>query len=84
MTTTMDAAGRLVVPKSVREASGFAPGVPLEVHFRDGRIEIEPAPTEVRLSRRGRVMVATPVAEGPPLDTGVVEATRAALRSGRG
>ena len=84
MSTTIDSAGRIVVPKSIREAAGFAPGMALDVRFRDGRIEIEPAPVHVQLVRRGRVLVAVPDVPGPVLTTEEVEATVASLRDERG
>ena len=48
----------MVIPKSLREKAGLQPGVPLEVRYRDGRIEIEPATSGVRLVREGRFLVA--------------------------
>ncbi len=76
MKTTIDAAGRLVIPSAVRKAAGIEAGMPLDVRWRDGRIEIEPAPTEVRLERRGRLLVAVPEIEVPPLSFEIVEDTR--------
>jgi len=35
--------------------------MPLSIVFRDGRVEIEPAPREVRVTKRGRMRVAVPV-----------------------
>lgn len=43
MTITMDGAGRVVIPKAVREAAGLEPGVPLEIHVVAGRVEIQAA-----------------------------------------
>ena len=40
----MDAAGRLVVPKAIREAAGLVAGMPLAITVSEGRIEIAPAP----------------------------------------
>jgi AbrB family looped-hinge helix DNA binding protein len=40
MRTTIDAAGRLVVPKPLREQLGFAPGLELELDAVDGRLEV--------------------------------------------
>ena len=40
MRTTIDAAGRLVVPKVLREQLGFAPGLELELEAVDGRLEV--------------------------------------------
>lgn len=40
MRTTIDAAGRLVVPKPLREELGFSPGTMLEVRAVDGHLEV--------------------------------------------
>jgi AbrB family looped-hinge helix DNA binding protein len=48
MRTTIDAAGRLVVPKPLREELGFAPGTELEVDAVDGRLEVV-VPSRVRV-----------------------------------
>jgi AbrB family looped-hinge helix DNA binding protein len=50
--TTIDHAGRLVVPKSVRQQAGVRPGVPLRVSVRDGAVVIEIAPRDVRVIER--------------------------------
>lgn len=49
MRITIDGAGRVVIPKSVRDAAGLEGGTELEIRFRDGRIEIEPTSAEMRL-----------------------------------
>lgn len=67
MKTTIDAAGRVVIPKAVREALGLQAGQTLEVEAREGRIEIEPVPTPMRLERRGRGVVAVPEDDVPEL-----------------
>jgi hypothetical protein len=54
--------------------------MPLDVRFKDGRVEIEPAPLPVRLVRRGRLLTARPVASAPPLTAEDVEETRRSLR----
>jgi AbrB family looped-hinge helix DNA binding protein len=58
MRTSIDNAGRMVIPKPIREAAGLRPGEPLEVTFRDGRIEIEPPASEIKLMRKGKLVVA--------------------------
>jgi AbrB family looped-hinge helix DNA binding protein len=84
MTTTMDAAGRLVIPSEIRREAALEPGAPLEVRWRDGLIEIEPRPLEVRLERRGRLLVASPVGRVPGLRAATVEQTRRDVARRRG
>jgi AbrB family looped-hinge helix DNA binding protein len=79
-TTTLDAAGRLVLPKSIRLAAGLEPGTPLQITCRDGRVEIEPQPREVRLVRKGKLLVAEPVEPSEPLTDELVQAVRDTLR----
>jgi AbrB family looped-hinge helix DNA binding protein len=50
MRTTIDAAGRLVVPKRLREELGFAAGTELELEAVDGRLEVT-VPSRVRLEK---------------------------------
>ncbi|HWT94341.1 MAG TPA: AbrB/MazE/SpoVT family DNA-binding domain-containing protein [Solirubrobacteraceae bacterium] len=50
MRTTIDAAGRIVVPKTLRDQLGFAPGTELEVDAVDGRLEVV-VPSRVRVER---------------------------------
>lgn len=80
MRTTIDAAGRIVVPKPLREALGLRPGQELEVRAGDGRLEIEIAPTEMKLEKRGRGVVAVPRASLPPLSAEEVRATLERVR----
>ena len=75
MKTTIDGAGRLVVPKPLRETLGFEPGRKLEVRAVDGRLEVEIAPTPMRLSRRGKSVVAVADRKLPTLT--VAEVRRA-------
>ena len=79
MKTTIDGAGRLVIPKEIRREARLAPGMPLDVRWRDGRIEIEPAPAPVRLQRRGHLLVAVPRKKLRALDLETVEQTRGRL-----
>lgn len=79
MVTTMDGAGRLVIPREIRREAAIEPGVPLEVRWRDGVIEIEPQPLAVTLTRKGRLLVAAPATPAPRLRTATVERTRRAV-----
>lgn len=83
MKTTIDAAGRLVIPKEIRREAGLKPGMPLDIRLREGRIEIEPEPVPVKLTRKGRLLVAVPQADVSPLRTETVERTRRTLRRER-
>ena len=84
MITTMDQAGRLVIPRDIRREAALEPGTPLEVRWRDGMIEIEPQPLTVKLQRQGRLLVAQPVTKVPALKTTTVERTRRDLAKRRG
>lgn len=50
MRTTIDAAGRIVVPKPLREELGFAPGTELEIDAVDGRLEVV-VPSRLRVEQ---------------------------------
>ncbi len=81
MRTTIDRAGRIVVPKALRRAAGLEAGSEVEIRATDGRIEMEPAPLDVRLERKGGVVVAVPARAVPRMAAGVVDDTIASLRA---
>lgn len=74
--TTIDSAGRIVLPKVVREEAGILPGMSLQITTREGRIEIEPVPRRVRIVQKGPLRVAVPDEPGPPLTEAIVEQVR--------
>jgi bifunctional DNA-binding transcriptional regulator/antitoxin component of YhaV-PrlF toxin-antitoxin module len=76
--TTIDAAGRVVVPKSLRDS--LAGGRPIEVRERDGVIDIEPEVTPIRLEERNGRLVAVPDRELPLLTDALVRATLEEVR----
>jgi AbrB family looped-hinge helix DNA binding protein len=84
MVTTMDAAGRLVIPSDIRREAALEPGTPLEVTCRDGVVEIQPQPLRVELRRKGRLLVAMPARRVRPLRTATVERTRREVTRRRG
>jgi AbrB family looped-hinge helix DNA binding protein len=75
MRITIDAAGRVIIPKSIRDSLGLTGGRTIEIREREGVIEIEPATTAMRLEERNGHPVAVPDRELPPLTDGVVRAT---------
>jgi AbrB family looped-hinge helix DNA binding protein len=83
MKTTIDHAGRLVIPKDVRRESGIKPGMPLEVRWEKGAIAITPAPLGVKLERKGRLLVAVPAKHTSRLSADTVKRTRRSLRKER-
>ncbi len=84
MSVAIDATGRLVIPKAVRDAAGILPGTPLAIRFRDGRIEIEPAPLNVSVRKVGGVAIATPIGDVPTLSAEQVTRFRDKLWDERG
>ncbi|HJS57601.1 MAG TPA: AbrB/MazE/SpoVT family DNA-binding domain-containing protein [Vicinamibacteria bacterium] len=81
MRTTIDRAGRLVVPKALRRAARLLPGSEVEVRLaQGGRIEIEPVPAPVRLEKRGGLLVAVLRERSETLTLEEVNAVTAALR----
>ncbi|WP_109474068.1 AbrB/MazE/SpoVT family DNA-binding domain-containing protein [Ornithinimicrobium cavernae] len=67
MRTTIDAAGRIVVPKAVRDAMNLSAGSAVDVTYTDGRIEVELAPAQVVVEDDDGLPVVRPVEALPPL-----------------
>lgn len=84
MSSAIDAAGRLVIPKAVRDAAGITPETRLEVRYRDGRIEIEPAPLEVEIVDVEGVAVARSKTPVPVMSAADVAHTLGQVRDERG
>ena len=80
MNTTIDAAGRIVVPKRLRELLGLKAGQLLELRAGDGRLEIEIAATPMQLQKRGKGVVAVARAELPALTADLVRETLERVR----
>ena len=60
MRTTIDKAGRVVIPAAIRERSGLTPGSELEVSEDETGIRLERVASGPRLVRVGRRLVARP------------------------
>jgi len=81
MRTTIDAAGRVVVPKALRDAMGLDAGRKIDMVFTDGRIEIELAPIDVELETKERLPRLVAESDQPELtDQQVRDALEATRR----
>ena len=80
MKSTIDSAGRIVVPKALRQALGLKPGQLLDIRAGDGRLEIEIASTPMQLKKRGKGVVAVPDAKLPELTAEQVRDTLERIR----
>lgn len=60
MRTTIDKAGRVVIPAPVRERAGLTPGTELEITTDDTGIRLERVAPGPRLVKVGRRLVARP------------------------
>ena len=65
-TVTVDAGGRVMIPKALRDRLGIAAGARLRVEEHDGVLELAPEPIEVAVVQRGRVAVLQPTGDVPP------------------
>lgn len=72
MRTTIDAAGRVVIPKALRDRVGLRPG-PVEIEVDGAALRIEPVAGDGVVERRGRLVIP---ATGTPLDDADVRALR--------
>jgi AbrB family looped-hinge helix DNA binding protein len=81
MHVTIDSAGRVVVPKQLRDELGLTPEVPLEIDVVDGHLEISAPSTTAKLVRgpHGPYFAAT----GTPLTDEDVRRTLEAVRERR-
>lgn len=60
MRTTIDKAGRVVIPAPLRERAGLTPGTEIEITVEDTGLRVERVAAGPRLMKMGRRMVARP------------------------
>jgi AbrB family looped-hinge helix DNA binding protein len=73
MITTIDSAGRIVIPKALREQAGLVPGVELRIELDGTGVHIEPAAGR-GLQVRGRFLTVPPA--GDVIDDDLVDRLR--------
>jgi AbrB family looped-hinge helix DNA binding protein len=71
MRTTIDKAGRLVIPAAIRDRAGLTPGTTIEISVDDAGVRIERVAQGPRLVKVGKRLVARPsvgASERPGVD----------------
>ena len=63
MRTTIDKAGRLVIPAGIRDRAGLTPGTVLEITVDEFGVRLEPVAPAPRLIKVGRRLVARPTSD---------------------
>src|SRR5712664_1507348 len=79
-TLTLDKAGRIVLPKPVRDQLQLEPGQSLELESSGDKIILRPARRKARMYKKGGIWV---LHTGAPIQPGVVEETRRRVREER-
>jgi AbrB family looped-hinge helix DNA binding protein len=80
MKSTIDSAGRIVIPKALRERAGLTAGSRVDFRFHDGSIEISPAHVEGGWETRHGINFPVPPADAPDL---TVDEIRDAIEAAR-
>jgi AbrB family looped-hinge helix DNA binding protein len=71
MRSTIDKAGRVVIPAPIRERAGLTPGTALEISADETGVRIERVAAGPKLVRIGKRLVARPTVSAddrPPVD----------------
>jgi AbrB family looped-hinge helix DNA binding protein len=81
MYVSIDSAGRVVVPKHLRDQLGFSPDTPLEIDVVDGHLEMSVPyePAKIVEGPHGPVIAAT----GTPITDEEIRRTLEAVRDRR-
>ena len=71
MKTTIDRAGRVVIPAAIRTRAGLSPGTEIDVSIEDGSVRLArrvPGPKLVRVGKRLVARPTVPAAKVPRVD----------------
>jgi AbrB family looped-hinge helix DNA binding protein len=82
-TTTIDSAGRIVIPKGIREKAGLYAGARVTIQFDDEGIHLSPVGTPLQLVKRGRLLVVVSADESPAVNDATVAALREEIAAER-
>lgn len=80
MRTTIDSAGRILVPKALRDELGLTEGQELELRVVDGGLQVEIPATPMRLVERDGDLVAAADRDMPELAEELVRRTVEQIR----
>ncbi|MDQ6658621.1 MAG: AbrB/MazE/SpoVT family DNA-binding domain-containing protein [Actinomycetota bacterium] len=80
MRTTIDAGGRVVIPRDIRAALGLHAGQQVDIAVVDGRVSIDVTGVGMHLETISGIPVAMPDEAVEPLTAEVVRATLEQLR----
>jgi AbrB family looped-hinge helix DNA binding protein len=84
MRTTIDRAGRIVIPKRLRDELGLVAGSQIEMTTVAGELRVALLPVAVRLERRGRTVVIVPEEPVSPMSADDVRDAVERMREDRG
>ena len=80
MRATIDAAGRMVIPKALRDAIGLGDGGDVDIELVDGALLVAPPTVPKRIADRGGRAVIVAEQPLPPLSDEVVRSVTDAVR----
>ncbi|HWZ32057.1 MAG TPA: AbrB/MazE/SpoVT family DNA-binding domain-containing protein [Bryobacteraceae bacterium] len=83
MRTTIDRAGRVVIPKALRERAGIAPGTQVELREIDGVIQLIAPRPQGRIVNEDGVWVWESAPGTPPITQEQIDEAIEELREGR-
>lgn len=81
--TKIDGAGRVVIPREIRQAMRLKADTPLQLRLVDGILEIEPQSSPAVFKKKGRLVVASLHGKARNLTQEETEKTRQDIYTGK-